>query len=246
LAVIHYHGVKLSGGPDVQIALSRRHACISFGSSVDEALIAEVVQSFILDNGAFSAWKSGVPFDLDGFMAWAAHWMRHPACDWALAPDVIDGTEQQNDDLLSDLPMDGRWAPVWHLHESLERLERLCDQWPRVAIGSSGAYAQIGTQAWWCRMAEAMDVATDRDGHPLAKLHGLRMLDPTVFSHYPFSSADSTNVARNIGIDSAWTGAYAPRSRHTRALIMMERIELHASASRWSRSGAGKNLELFG
>lgn len=91
-----------------------------------------------------------------------------------------------------------------------------------------------------------MRVVTDDAGRPITKLHGLRMLDPTVFSHFPFSSADSTNVARNIGIDSAWTGPYAPRSRYTRALIMMERIELHASAARWSGEGAGKNQDLFG
>jgi hypothetical protein len=32
-------------------------------------------------------------------------------------------------------------APVWHLHESLDRLRRLCDYTNRVCFGSSGAYA---------------------------------------------------------------------------------------------------------
>ena len=97
-------------------------------------------------------------------------------------------------------------------------------------------------------MAEAMDVACDSDGYPKAKLHGLRMLDPTVFSHFPFASADSTNVARNCGLDVRWNGPYAPRSRRMRALILMERIEAHAAAHRWAGSGVGaaQNGELFG
>ncbi|MGK9559302.1 hypothetical protein O6495_24055, partial [Salmonella enterica subsp. enterica] len=39
------------------------------------------------------------------------------------------------------------------------------------------------------------------------------------------ASADSTNVARNIGIDSAWKGTYSPQSKETRAYVLAERIE---------------------
>lgn len=39
----------------------------------------------------------------------------------------------------------------------------------------------------------------------------------------------STNVARNIGIDKAWKGSYAPASKETRAALMVERIESHNS-----------------
>lgn len=96
-------------------------------------------------------------------------------------------------------------------------------------------------------MAEAMGAACDDDGRPRAKLHGLRMLDPRVFSCFPFSSADSTNVARNIGIDQAWaSNAYAPASQYTRALVLMERIERHASASRWVPVEQFATGDLFG
>ena len=60
------------------------------------------------------------------------------------------------------------------------------------------------------------------------------MLNPAIFSELPLSSADSTNVARNIGIDSAWRGTYQPRSKETRAVILTERIESHNSAQRIS------------
>lgn len=74
------------------------------------------------------------------------------------------------------------------------------------------------------------------------------MLDPTLFSHLPLSSAGSCNVARNIGIDQAWTGPYVPASKSVRAIILMDRIESHASAYRWCADSAGvqQNLDLFG
>lgn len=243
--MIHYHGTPLSGGELAMMSLKARHACVSFAAPECVSLVAELCQSFILDNGAFSAWTRGEHLDIDGFRSWVEVWGRHPACDWYLIPDVIDGDEAANDALLDGWP---GGVPVWHLHESLRRLERLCHEFPRVAFGSSGDYAVVGNSSWWGRMTDAMGVACDSNGRPLAKLHGLRMLDPTIFSHLPFSSADSTNVARNIGIDNAWKNVpYAPASKRTRALILMERIEQHASASRWCDTrGVKQNMELFG
>jgi hypothetical protein len=51
------------------------------------------------------------------------------------------------------------------------------------------------------------------------------MLDPRIFCKYPFASADSTNIGRNIGIDQAWRGTYQPATKETRAMVMRERIE---------------------
>jgi len=220
---------------------------VSYARPDDLELVAELCQSFALDNGAFTAWTQGTPFDVDGFFVWAEKWLKHPGCDWALAPDVIDGNEADNDALLTDCRAP-EYVPVWHLHESLDRLDRLVSSWPRVAFGSSGQYAEVSSPAWWQRMAEALDVVCDDDGLPLCKLHGLRMLDSVVFAHVPFASADSTNVARNIGCDSRWSGPYVPSSNHARALVMIDRIESHASARSWNRetAGVGWNRDLLG
>jgi hypothetical protein len=89
---------------------------------------------------------------------------------------------------------------------------------------------------------EAMNAICNDNGHPPCKLHGLRMLNPDVFTRLPFASADSTNIAQNIGIDSAWKGTYQPATKEWRAMVMADRIESHNSASSWDRAMLQMNL----
>lgn len=230
-------------------ALPTRHAFVSYESPGQIAAVVEICQSVALDNGTFPAWVKGVPYDPRGYREWAARWLKHPAVDWAVIPDVIDGDEATNDGHLEawDLPR-AQSVPVYHMHERFIRLERLVNTYPRVAIGSSGAFASIGTRRWWSRMAEIMDVACDKEGLPRCKLHGLRQLDPVITSQVPYSSADSTNAARSSAYDSRWVGPYQPASREVRMIVIMDRIERHACASRWNRrsSGVQKNMDLLG
>lgn len=207
---------------------------VSFAASEQITLAAEVSQSFSLDNGAFSMWKSGIAVEWADYYAFVEEWMSHPGFDWAVIPDVIDGTEEANDELLKQWPFgDVAGVPVWHLHESLDRLKQLCLGWPRVALGSSGRWAMPGSKAWWDRMGRAMEACTV-SGRPLTRLHGLRMLNPEIFRHLPLASADSTNVARNIGMDGRWTGSYRPSNKAIRAAIITQRIESQNSAGTWA------------
>jgi hypothetical protein len=164
-------------------------------------------------------------------------WRLHPGFDWAIIPDVIDGTEEENNDLMfqwSSRFYYGMYfgVPVWHLHESLGRLQRLLHGWTRIAIGSSGTWATPGTDGWWGRMAEAMEVICDDHGRPRCKVHGLRMLDPAIFHRLPLASADSTNAVRNSSSYSRF-GMYCPPNASTRMDIIAERIEQHQSAAVW-------------
>lgn len=247
--MIHYHGTPLTPTDDMVKAFAARHAMVSFENPQQIAIACEVCQSVVLDNGAFSAWTKDKVYDFDGFAEWAAKWISHPAVEWCVIPDKIDGSEADNDAFLRDWGMPAALSvPVYHMHESIDRLARLAADYPRVALGSSGDFAVVGNDKWWHRMADMLDAICDGEGRPLVKLHGLRMLDPGVFSKIPLASADLTNVARNVGIDSAWRQAYAPHSRSVRALILMERIERRASASYWDRDciGAYQNHQLFG
>lgn len=233
--MIFYHGLPITPATAAARAISGGHAFVSFRHPEQLSLAIEACQSFAVDNGAFSAWRSGEPVaDWTPYYAWVSGLARVPSFDFAVIPDVIDGSEEDNDVLLGEWPFPP-WvgAPVWHLHESTNRLARLVNGWPRVCLGSSGRFASVGTPSWWGRMAEAMEAACDGDGRPLAKLHGLRMLDPRVFTRLPLASADSTNIARNIGIESKWRGTYTPPNKEARAWLMRERIEAHQSAARW-------------
>jgi hypothetical protein len=243
--MIAYHGTPC-GGPREQVArfLRGRHALIPFVRPEDIATAAEVCQSFCVDNGAFTAWKQGVEINWSEYYAFCDEWHRHPSFDWAIIPDVIDGSEADNDALLDQWPGHIEGVPVWHMHESLDRLDRLCS-WPRLCLGSSGDYATVGTDKWWRRMGEAMAVVCDKDGKPRSRLHGLRMLDPAVFTRLPLASADSTNAVRNSSSYSRF-GMYVPPNASTRMAIIAERIEAYQSASVWSGVPAEDLFSLFG
>lgn len=233
--MIHYHGTPIGGSrQDVARFLVGRHALVPYPRQDDMGAVAEFCQSFCFDNGAFSVWKRGEVLDVDGYTRWTEQWHRHPSFDWALIPDVIDGSEADNDALLRDWPeqLRAKGVPVWHMHESLERLRRLCAEWATVALGSSGQWATPGTSGWWARMAEAMTSICDESGRPASRLHGLRMLDPAIFSRLPLASADSTNAAVNSGSLDRF-GIYLPPTAAQRAAVIAERIEQHNSAGAW-------------
>lgn len=67
----------------------------------------------------------------------------------------------------------------------------------------------------------------------MARLHGLRMLDPAIFTKLPLSSADSTNAAVNSGSLDRF-GMYLPPTTAQRAAVIAERIEAHNSAPIWA------------
>lgn len=202
--MIHYHGTPVGGPRDEALRfLTGRHALIPFARPDDLASALEVCQSVVLDNSAFSLWRAGGgDVDVAAYHAWVHSVAGHPALDWCLIPDKIDGTEDDNVALVTLwLRMGSRVksVPVWHLHESLDWLEYLVTHFQTVAFGSSGDWSTPGTAKWWQRMADAMKVACDDHGRPRARLHGLRMLNPTIFRHLPLASADSANAAINAG-----------------------------------------------
>lgn len=264
--MIHYHGGPIKPTSAAKDLWAGRHGLTSFEWPEQVALMAEMCQSFVIDNGAFSKWMAArragnenttsARVDVEAYANFVRTWCRHPGFDFAIVPDVIDGTEEDNAKMcaawLQQRLPHGCGAVVWHLHESFERLQYLirCVQagvYNRLCLGSSGKWSEPGSREWWERMEEVREVAADSDGVPWVKLHGLRMLDPTIFSQIPLASADSCNVGLNIGIDKKWEGPYKPVTPNTRALVLAGRIELHAAANRWSRRvGIQKNLDLIG
>lgn len=233
--MIHYHGTP-SGGKREEVVrwLRGRHALVPFFYQEDMPAVADVCASFILDNSAYTVDNSGGELDIPGFIRWVELWCRHPGFDWALIPDVIGGDDADNDALLREWPahLRGKGVPVWHLHESLERLARLVREYHTVALGSSGEWPTPGAACWWVRMAEVMSVACDEAGRPFAHMHGLRMLNTEIFTRLPLKSADSVNAAMNSGSLSRF-GMYTPPTSGQRATVIADRIEAHNSAPLW-------------
>lgn len=251
--MIRFHGSPISGGDKSQLAFQGKHACISFANQEALGLICELAHSFCLDNGAYTYFESGEEFPLVEFADWIEKWHRHPGFSHYFIPDIIGGTEGDNDQLrrqwqsMVSAEIYEKGYPVWHMSESLYYLGRLMDRHKGIAIGGSVGEYELDTPKWWSKISEAMGLLCGPDGRPVVRIHGLKMLSANILSQIPLSSADSTNVARHAGSDDRWRGAYVPASKKQRALAMMDRIDNHATASRWAGTvGTQTNFELYG
>lgn len=205
--MIHYHGTPLTPKAAL-LEMSGRHFCVSYARPDDLEDCLRIGQSVMLDNGAFSAFTRGQKLDVDGYYDWLDEHLAHP--HWAVIPDVIDGDEQAQRELIATWRFPKELsAPVWHLGLSIDWLLELASEWPRICLGSSGDYWQVGSQAWCGRMDEAYEAMTSRFRH-LPWVHGMRMLGQAD-GRWPLASADSTNVARNYKRNNEAPDAMAAR-----------------------------------
>lgn len=191
--MLHYHGTPITPVAALY-ELKGRHFCVSHANPQDVERCHMIGQSVMLDNGAFSKWKSGREPDWPTFYAWCEKWLGYPT-SWAIIPDVIDGGSQLQDALLREWPFGQRGAPVWHMDEPLHRLLKLTDEWPRVCVGSTAEYAVVLSDGWCRRMDEAFNEVAKRHRF-LPWLHMLRGMQLSG-RRWPFASVDSTDVAQN-------------------------------------------------
>ena len=194
--MLHYHGTPIT--PRVALAtMVGRHFCVSFMAPNDLHWCLSNGASVMLDNGAFSAWTRGINIDWPSFYEWCGPVLRHP--HWAVLPDVIDGDEEANDALLKANLLPREFvAPVWHLHESLDRLRRLADEWPRLCFGSSGAYAIPGSSAWVGRIETAWELLEKSGRNPW--VHMLRAMKEAGQGPWPFRvSRQHQHCAQSCG-----------------------------------------------
>lgn len=195
--MMHYHGTPITPR-SVLYELAGRNFSVSFADPRDVKVCHQIGQSVMLDNGAYTVWKQGGTVDWDAWAEWVKPWLEYRTT-FAILPDSIEGDEFENDLLASryawELSGCGRVMPVWHLHENLARLSRLTDSFGWVAFGSSGQYAVIGTDAWTRRVDQAFNTLADDFGR-VPWVHMLRGMALSEW-HYPFTSVDSTDIARN-------------------------------------------------
>ena len=204
--MIKYHGTPITPVSIFKDCMKNRNVLISWANQQDLKNAIGYCNKIMLDNGAFTLWTKNKIVDWEKYYTWVNR--NYEKIAHYIIPDVIDGTEEENDSLIKDFFKKVRFGygyhhlykkaiPVWHLNESLDRLQRLMECFNYIAFGSSGEYSQIGTEKWHKKMNEAMKIVCDNNGRPKIKIHMLRCLNPKVFTKYPFYSGDSTNLARN-------------------------------------------------
>lgn len=191
--MIHYHGTPITPREKL-LNMGGRNFCVPFTEGRNLMTCIRIGASVMLDNGAFSAWTRGITINWESYYLWAEDVLQHP--HWAVIPDVIDGGEEDNDSLIARCRLPKEWsAPVWHLHESLERLARLSDSYPKICFGSSGEFSSPGNDKWTERIDSAWNMIERTGRKPW--VHMLRAMSEAASGRWPFASADSTNIARN-------------------------------------------------
>jgi hypothetical protein len=191
--MIHYHGTPIT--PITALYdLRGEHFCVSHANPQDVERCHHIGQSVMLDNGAFSFWKISKEPSWPAYYEWCERWLACPTT-WAVIPDVIDGGTQMQDPLLRQWPFKDRGAPVWHMDEPICRLLKLCDEYPRICIGSTAEYAVVLSDSWRRRMDEAFN-AIAKNHRWLPWIHMLRGMQCSGLE-WPFASVDSTDIGRN-------------------------------------------------
>lgn len=244
--VICYHGGPITPYSAAIQVWKNKHALVAWAAPEQLEVALEVAASVVIDNSAFTFWKRGGimrPYD---FYEFTAPHVDHPRLAFVLMPDVIGGSEAENDALLESWPFRREiGCPVWHLNESRERLVRLAYEYPRVAIGSCGDYDVSRPADCIRRLRAVLPAVCTPSGHPICKLHGLRMLGREIRRCIPLSSGDSSRVARNIGLDTHWRHGMAPSSKTGRALALQNVIENYPTATRLAVGIDGEQEGLF-
>ena len=236
-----YHGTPFGGKKaDKRLALTGRNALVPFNRLDDLQLVLEVCKGFRLDCGAYAIWRAGLSTypHWDKYLALVEKLHTHPKYRGAFIPDIIAGTEAENDALVRQFPAHLGGIPVFHMHHSLRRLRRLVLTYDEVALGGSPEYKQLKSAAWWNRMAAMMEAACDEHGRPFSRLHGLRLMDRQVIAHLPLTAGDSANAARNSA------DKVGDLSRGQRACLIADRVEQHSAAVSWGRT-KGLHIDLF-
>lgn len=239
--MIKYHGTPVGGSKmDSLKFLNGRHALISFAHPNQGAEVLEFCESFCVDNGAFTIWKTtGGDINIPEYVNFVEMMGKHPAFDFAIIPDKIMGSEQQNDDMIKQWEDTGmtdiyHCTPVFHLGENPDRFLELASRYHKVCFGSTDAWARNGSKEWWKNMADFMDIVTDEDGVLPCKVHGLRMLDTKLFQYLPLHSGDSTNAGVN-GHKAMKKPPFPAVHRWQGNERIAQRIEAFQSAPVWDR-----------
>jgi hypothetical protein len=129
---MHYHGTPIT--PITALyELAGRNFCVSFAHPQDVARCHQIGQSVMLDNGAFSKWKSGKDTNWDGFYAWCDEWPKVCIGSTAEYAAVLSESWERRMDEVFNL-VAKKHLPWLHM---LRGMQTLGLRWPFASVDST-------------------------------------------------------------------------------------------------------------
>ena len=203
---MYYHGTPITPN-SVLHTMNGRNFCVPFISPYNLKTCLKIGGSIMADSGAFSAYTRNITIDFNEYEKWLSQWMVPP--HWAIIPDVINGSVEDNINLAKKWNISKNLSAfVWHLHEPIDHLLWVIDNYDRVCFGSSGQFWDVSSSAWASRIDEAWNDIAKRGYRPW--VHMLRAAKQAREGNWPFASCDSTNIARNHSGSKQSSGFCAP------------------------------------
>ena len=192
--MLHYLGTPITPASTYE-GMCPNNFCVSFFEPRDAAWCLRNAQSIMWDNGAYSAFTLGATVIWQEYYAWLEGKLYQP--HWAVVPDIIGGTVEDN------LKMDKKWphpkemsAVVYHFGEPLDRINQILDRgWGKLAIGGSVGSFNPGSEAWTREIDSIWNTIEKCGGKPW--VHMMRAHSEASLGRWPFASADSASWARH-------------------------------------------------
>jgi hypothetical protein len=208
---VHYHGTPITPNRVLIEEMAGANFFVSYAAAAQLRLCHEIGQLVHIDWPAYSIWKQGITPDLEAYYAFIEPWLEYITTT-ATIPDFIEADEAENSRLVRAWPFrKEKGLPVYHMHESIDRLIALIDVFPWVAIGSSGQYAEVLSPQWERRMDEIFRHILRVFGR-IPRLHmmrGMQLLNSK--KRWPFFSGDSALTSPETTIETA---TRPPRCEH--------------------------------
>lgn len=170
-----------------------RRAILSDSAAAREKRGEEPVCQLVLDSGAFSAWKLGVPIDLKAYTKWLVehqHWIAHAvALDMIIPEDPARAAQESFDNYKYMRSKGIKPIPVVHVGEDLDWLKRYldlgCDY---IGLSASSIVSKGKADEWY---SQAWSHLVDSKGRPIVRAHAFGEGRTESLLRFPWTSSDT-------------------------------------------------------
>ena len=134
----------------------------------------------LLDSGAFSAWKNGFEIELEEYI----QYIRECGIGKYMSLDVVGDIEKTNYNFYKMVDSGLYPIPVFHMGDDWVHLEKLCKEFPYIAIGGTVGRHEKVRRNFFGELFERF---------PNHKFHGLGVSSNKLISEFPFFTVDGAS-----------------------------------------------------